>query len=930
MGRTSTNSITTAMPRVALHKPQRGLSPDLLHRIFTEIPRHPYVKRDAALAALCLANRLFLRIARPLLYGDIRFDLDRTLWLTGSPFFRSFDTLMESKACADLVKSIRVRHRTADRSKLIAFAYLLSRLENVESVEPDRPRQPADSGFADDFLSSVARHCSKLRRLVLPEEACPSSQHGIALLSGAPLLENFEGHLLLPSSKNPSEAAPLLSPSFKRLVLRSSFPASTLTRLISGSFDTLTTLSFRMDGFLKPVDLSPLRHLSSLHIAYYPDIFVPEDEDDWNEDGHQGVFWLDNTKERTRLRTILSSARTLPIKEFLLTVRLGHPQPRIMGPIKGVDAMTFSARDPSFLRSEFQRLPIVPFTRASASSHFSDFDRESKHLIEKGGLKAIRVVEKFGLNLGLSYMTTLGPFVGEKKEVSEAEGKESDSEDEPAQVTVPTYTYNQIMISGPDQIQRKGVIAQCPPSGSTSESTPPHLHVSLPTTAPATSRSRVRTRLALMSESARHDQAEPSRQTQILPSSSRHMPSHSSRPPLPAQVLSNIFTSIPRHPTRQRNATLAALCCVNRLFLRIARPLLYRDFRLEWGQRYWSGKNTDPRLGVEALASLVKTVRLGRTRTRFRPTTTLKHVLSVLRNVESIRQVKDQHEVDPKIVSDFFEVVARYCPEIRHLEIPPHQDLNPRALDILFSSFPNLASLRGHITLDPYATPPEKPQTPIFELERLVLFSPLDSANLFRLVEATYDTLTVLAFHVDSYTHDFDLSRLHNLASLHITHCRTDYSLPGAVTNPQECQRLRKILETIDDLPLSDFALSLVIPSGKLLDDLQGNLGYNDFDTLAFWSDDDRYPRPESRHSPFPLPLSDHNMYYPWEPIYEASDFIEDAVGLDKVLVARENGIRTAISCSGKYNTFDDQYEGDSQSDRASDDDSEDEPDSSY
>ncbi|GAA5876862.1 hypothetical protein JCM16303_006313 [Sporobolomyces ruberrimus] len=403
-----------------------SIPPELLLEIFSAILLAPPSKRNATLASLCRVNRLFLRIARPLLYQEVRFNLNREYCVAESPQVSAFETLVGNEECADLVKSVRLGYRTASRPKFVIFAYLLSQLKNVESVKVATDTGPQDAAFVADFLLTIARHCPKLRHLELPQQPGLHNRDCDILFSAFPNLETFEGHLGFSSVQNHTERTDLNPFHLKRLVLRSpSYRAATITWLLSRSFDSLTTLSFRLDGFAQLVDLSPLRHLSSLHISYYPDISVLDME------AEGSVTWLTLPRTLLRLRAILATARDLPITDFLLTARLMEAEMREARGIE-VDALALWAHDPSHSSSEYRHCFSEPGVSREDADNGDDWFswsiiQESENIVKEGELSVIRAVADYGIKLGIVHNGALERFV-RKRVVGVEEDEESAEE----------------------------------------------------------------------------------------------------------------------------------------------------------------------------------------------------------------------------------------------------------------------------------------------------------------------------------------------------------------------------------------------------------------------------------------------------------------------------------------------------------------------
>lgn len=332
-----------------------------------------------------------------------------------------------------MVKSVRLGYRTASRPNLVIFAYLLSQLKNVESVKVATNTGAQDAAFVADFLLAIARHCPKLRHLELPQQPELYTRNCRILFSAFPNLETFEGHLAFSSVRNHAERTDLNPFHLKRLVLRSSsYRAATITCFLLTSFGSLTTLSFRLDGFAQPVDLSPLHHLSSLHISYYPDISVLDME------AEGSVTWLTLPRTLLRLKAILATARDLPITDFLLTARLMEAEMREARSNIEVDALVLWAHNPSHSESEHRHCFSEPLETPEDTEDEDDWFtwsiiEKSENIVKEGELSVIRAVADYGIKLGIVHNGALGRYVGKRVvgvEKDEESEEESDTDEE--------------------------------------------------------------------------------------------------------------------------------------------------------------------------------------------------------------------------------------------------------------------------------------------------------------------------------------------------------------------------------------------------------------------------------------------------------------------------------------------------------------------
>ncbi|GAA5876745.1 hypothetical protein JCM16303_006273 [Sporobolomyces ruberrimus] len=403
---------------------------------------------------------------------------------------------------------------------------------------------------------------------------------------------------------------------------------------------------------------------------------------------------------------------------------------------------------------------------------------------------------------------------------------------------------------------------------------------------------------------------------------------------IPPELLRDIFAAIPHHPSRKRNSTLASLCLVNRTWLAIARPLLYREVRLNVLRRQGLGSisATTPDLThVSLFPDLVRTVKIASDGVVIpNDVTRLSALLSLLKDVEAINLEPRQARIDGATVPKLVETVILHCPKLRQLELPNpyvHYDQEPVDLNPILSAFPCLESLRGHLKLDHPST--SAPPSPLFHLKRLVLCSPFDLVTFAAMTSNSYDSLTTLSLRIDGSSDLIDLSRFHNLTSLHLVHDPpmiqaqwldrtfvTPFGLAG------ERLRLRRILATARNLRISDFALRLRISDRRMREDLPFCVDEHDLEIVVIWSRDPSQPPRKCPVEILPTPTEALPAEVHWARIRrEASLIIKEAEISSSVRAVVDFGVKFGLmSSEAASNEFENDWEGDSRSNEDSDD----------
>ncbi|GAA5822634.1 hypothetical protein JCM5353_000615 [Sporobolomyces roseus] len=293
-----------------------SLPPELLNHIFQSFPKAVALSEyQKPLARLCLVNRYFLEIARPLLYQHIRCSILQRHYLTESEEDQGpIRTLLSSRDCAKLVKSLTItdcRPTQPSREDLISFAYLLSHLSKVKEIKVPRRQSTVDPAVNEDFLEAIRKHCADIERLRMPKipigDSVGSEDIFKSSLSSLLRLESYDGIVPLVSPISSSKPPPQFH--LHQLVATSIINQHTLQWITQHSLDSLTSLTFLLHATprLTINDLSPLRNLATLCIFLDYDI-VPLD---YNKICDPRSPFMDPS-----LATLVATTSKLPLRKF--------------------------------------------------------------------------------------------------------------------------------------------------------------------------------------------------------------------------------------------------------------------------------------------------------------------------------------------------------------------------------------------------------------------------------------------------------------------------------------------------------------------------------------------------------------------------------------------------------------------------------------
>lgn len=162
-------------------------------------------------------------------------------------------------------------------------------------------------------------------------------------------------------------------------------------------------------------------------------------------------------------------------------------------------------------------------------------------------------------------------------------------------------------------------------------------------------------------------------------------PTRSSLPPaslasLPPELLRHILESIlwidctPSTSRAKFRKTLASLCLVNSRFLNIARPLLYHNVHLRFGEEVYNDSRTrlrqlcDTLLKAEYCARLVKELQIDVGGCSGLEMAAFGYILS---SIGPLKRIRSQHEAYPvEVETTFARLILKHQPNIKHLELP--------------------------------------------------------------------------------------------------------------------------------------------------------------------------------------------------------------------------------------------------------------------
>ncbi|GAA5831540.1 hypothetical protein JCM5353_000430, partial [Sporobolomyces roseus] len=322
--------------------------PELLTYIFECIPLHPSTTCQAALARLCLVNRFFLEIARPLLYSSIRLSLDTPF--DESPYYEHLTrTLTEEPRLAKYVQKMKVAATETEKVDFIVLAYILSHLalEELTITGVD---------FEEDQLNLaklIVKHQPGLKKLSLPNATMDQTVFGV-LFPGLPDLKEFRGRIWFGMFGEMEDMIPTIPPAFH--LESASFAWGSQQEAFdyatSTSITSLRHLTITMNDWRCVHDLSFLTNLESV-------VFVI------NSSGGLG-FPPPHTESFTRA---IESTRNLPrLRSISFQGNLDWPQIPAHA-LRIFEALAPTLESISFGDCSSFELPWEPFLRTLSTTH---------------------------------------------------------------------------------------------------------------------------------------------------------------------------------------------------------------------------------------------------------------------------------------------------------------------------------------------------------------------------------------------------------------------------------------------------------------------------------------------------------------------------------------------------------------------------------
>lgn len=240
---------------------------------------------------------------------------------------------------------------------------------------------------------------------------------------------------------------------------------------------------------------------------------------------------------------------------------------------------------------------------------------------------------------------------------------------------------------------------------------------------------------------------------------------------LPTELLTRIVDYFPHHPAHERTCSLARVCLVNKFFLSIAQPLLFRNIHLNLDQDYDADFSRYRKL-VQILTSghpiskEVKDLRVSFERggTNSIDMAVFAFVLSSIGPLESIR-TSWWHDRGFDYAAEFIQAILQYQKGLKRLEIPKVHYIDSTAFSSIFTALPNLEVFIGH-----FPSPPNQagPITPICHLRRLVITTPFDPPLFQQITEQSHTSLTSLAIWLTTSHDPLDFSSYTHLSLLRI------------------------------------------------------------------------------------------------------------------------------------------------------------------
>lgn len=226
------------------------------------LPTSPHRERSATLASLCLVNRLFLHIARPLLYHTVRLDPTFDLRFLDSDCSKLAQTLFCNMHCAGEVKKLRLvleqHDKYTDWNLLRVILRKFTRLETISTS------WDSNEGFLDDsagLWAAIEAAAPQIKHLETPlvKLNYPASS------SVRTRFKSLETLVIRPSSIILDKASEC---KLRHVVFSNRIPRAAIELYLASAHETLTSLSFQVtyeDSIM--LDLSNFPNLSTLNLV---------------------------------------------------------------------------------------------------------------------------------------------------------------------------------------------------------------------------------------------------------------------------------------------------------------------------------------------------------------------------------------------------------------------------------------------------------------------------------------------------------------------------------------------------------------------------------------------------------------------------------------------------------------------------------------
>ncbi|GAA5897372.1 uncharacterized protein JCM6883_006678 [Sporobolomyces salmoneus] len=293
------------------------LPPELIQEIIDQIPLHPQSERTSTLLNLCPVSHSFLDLVRPILYREIHLFLESPE--TGKKRHVSFRklcrTLLGTKDCAKLVKSVKISLEGFERKEMIKLDKVFRNLVALESIRTEwKVRKSPQGEIVEYFVSIIRKNGRRIRTLELPMIEVKRS-----IFNSLPNLEKFVGFVENPDSLNYLSSKSIQLHRLFSIVYSAPLSYSLLLTLLSPFSSTLTSLSFVLQAPTtsdSPLNLSGFFALKSLRLLISHDTLILGFLHSLHPSLYGvGVLWSTESPSLAfleNLRRILESAKCLP------------------------------------------------------------------------------------------------------------------------------------------------------------------------------------------------------------------------------------------------------------------------------------------------------------------------------------------------------------------------------------------------------------------------------------------------------------------------------------------------------------------------------------------------------------------------------------------------------------------------------------------